>query len=125
MAVDRAWLEKVRRKNRAAFGMPSRDAGVPMSGLGARQERPSSQDVVTALDIQRGVRTQQIHAGRFEKSDPTKPTEGSVESIAESLQIPEAALPAAQPLPRPVVWLGAVATVGVLGLLAYAIYRRA
>ncbi len=121
MAVDRQWLESVRRKNRAKFGM---DTPLPagMSGLGVAP-RPSSQDLVQAVRLERDVRTQQIHEGRFDRTDPNKPTEGSVESIAQSLQ--QGGLPTPQPLPAPVVWIGGLATAGVLGLLAYAIYKRA
>lgn len=112
MAVDRAWLDSVRQKNRQAFGM---------SGLG----QGAGSDIVEALRRERDFRTKSIHEGRLERTDPSKPTEGSVESIVASLgPAPAPGSLAAPPVPTYVYVLAAVGILGAAGLAAWALTRR-
>ena len=108
--VNGAWLQKVRHKNRERFGM---------EGLGY----VSSQDLVSAINREREVRTASIHGGRFERTDPTLPEPGSVESIVRSLAPPQAA-PARAPVPRSVAYLGGAVALGLVGLIAFMALRR-
>ena len=107
MAVDAAWLESVRRKNQAAFGM---------GGLG--YTFVSSEGIVGKGRRERELRTQSIHRGRFEERDPYRPTEGSIESIAEAIG------PANVPVPQRIggnakILFGVVA----LGLVGFILYK--
>ena len=101
--VDAAWLESVRAKNRAAFGL---------GGLGV-----SAQDIVRGHRGERELRTQSIHRGRFERTDPYKPKAGSIESIAQALGPANAPQPTQ--VPKAFVWGIGLAVVGLAGFIVF------
>lgn len=107
MSVDAQWLEGVRQKNRQAIGM----AG--MHGMGY----VSSEGLVTKARDERELRTRSIHAGRFTPTDPNKPSEGSVESIAQALG------PADVPAPQLPAGLTAVVGLVALGAAGFILYK--
>ncbi len=112
-SVDAAWLESVRQKNRASLGMAGMH-GVGRGGMGY----VSSSGIVRGAHEERELRTQSIHAGRFTKTDPNKPTEGSVESVAQALGPVDVPPPAQLPKSAPVI-MGVL----VLGLGAFILYK--
>jgi hypothetical protein len=109
--VDAAWLNNVRAQNQAAFGM----AGLAGLGRGA-------QDIVRSHRDERELRTLSIHRGRFEERDPYKPTEGSIESIAQA--IGPANVPQPQAPPRGMNVLVGAAVVGLVGFISYKLVQR-
>ena len=114
--VDPQWLAGVRSKNRERFGLEG------MGDLGAYQ---SAQDLVAAINVERGVRMVDVHRGRFEERDPLRPTEGSAESIAAAIGPgPVAAMaPASRSVSPTVLLVGTVLGLGAFGLLAYSIWK--
>jgi hypothetical protein len=104
--IDPAWLSNVRSRNQAAFGM---------AGMG-------DIDIVSAHRGERELRTQSIHRGRFEARDPYKPTEGSIESIAQA--IGPANVPPPQQVPRGLDIAMKVAIVGLVGFIGVKLYQR-
>ena len=97
-----------------------------MAGLGGQSSGLGyvpSQDIVNAINQERGIRTQSIHAGRFERTDPNRPTEGSVESIAQAVGPPRQLPPSVVPS-RAVVYLGGAVAVGLVGLIAFMTLRK-
>ncbi len=116
MSVDPAWLEQVRLKNQEKFGM----AGSGMGGLGY----VSASALNEAMRREQELRTGAIHAGRFEREDPNKPEEGSIESIAQALAPPPEFLQAPlTPVKSKTFWIGLVAAVS-LGLAILVARRR-
>ena len=115
--VSPEWLARIRQKNQEQFGMAG--LGGESSGLGY----VPSQDIVNAINRERGIRTKSIHAGRFERTDPTLPTEGSVESIAKAVGAPQQ-LPIPAGPSRAVVYMGGAVAVGLVDLIAFMTLRR-
>lgn len=113
MAVDQHWLAQIRAKNRAKFNMPP----LPNGGLGY----VSSQDLVGAINQEREARTASIHRGRFERQDPQRPAEGSVESIVQAMG-PVHVPPPSQPS-RTALYVGGAIVIGIVGLTALALRR--
>jgi hypothetical protein len=109
VAVDPTWLADVRAKNKAAIGLQG------MNGLGA-------QDIVTSMRGERELRTQSIHRGRFERRDPHKPAEGSIESIAKA--IGPANVPQVRPVPKALTWAFGLAVVGLVGFIGYRLVKK-
>lgn len=118
MAVDLAWLEQVRQRNRARFGMDAsaRQQSQSMNGLGY----VSAQALADALYAEREARTTSLHRGRLERTDPSKPAEGSIESIAQALGPEVMAPPPAQASgPSGTLIVGGAIALGIIGLILF------
>ena len=89
-----------------------------MAGLGF----VSSEGIVSKGRAEREYRTESIHRGRFEERDPYRPTEGSVESIAQA--IGPAGVPVGKPVPKAATYLFGLALMGLAGFVVYKLATR-
>lgn len=111
MPVNPSWLQSVREKNRAKFGMAGMGGGV--SGLGDH----SAQALVDALNASRDQRSVAL-----KKAEPQKEYEqGSVESILQSL--PELQVQPTPEIPRGVLYVGGAIAVGLTLLIGISLFR--
>lgn len=111
MAVDPAWLNKVRKKNRVQYGM----AG--MGGLGAGADASHIADTLYSTRDQRAnvglsqkVIEAEIRAKQLVASDPR---------TAAILALPKIEIPEAQPIPQNLKIAGVVAAVALVGLIIW------
>lgn len=117
--VDPTWLESIRQKNRAKFGMASDGGPGGIAGLGYRDP----QELVDALNDQRDIRTVQIHKGLHTRQDPRDMVDPeSPQAMARLIERMEVAPP--PQIPQGVLVAGGLALVGLVGLVAYAALKE-
>ena len=108
MAVDPAWLQRVRQANRERFGM----AG--MSGMG----QAAGSELVAALTRSKQARV----AEQIALHPAPPPPPGSTESVLRAL--PPLEVPQATQIPKSVIYIGGALAVGLVLVIGFSLLRR-
>jgi hypothetical protein len=109
MAVDPAWLHKVRKKNRAQYGMSG------MGGLGQ-----GASHVADTLYEERARRSAtELNQQAIEAELRAKEALASDPRTAAILALPKIEIPEARPIPKNWLIGGAVAAVALVGLIIW------
>jgi len=107
MAVDPVWLEGIRKKNRAKFGMGG------LGGLGA-----GAQDIVNVLNARKAAL----------EVTKARELEAQIQAQQQAMQtgpvLPEIHVPEVPPIPRGVLIGGGLAMLAMFGLIAWAVAKR-